>query len=83
MRWTEFFLPTLKETPSEAETQSHKLMLRAGLIRKLSSGVYSLLPLGKRAAMKVENIVREEMNRIGSLEILMPILSIFITILLV
>ena len=75
MRWTEFFLPTLKETPSEAETQSHKLMLRAGLIRKLSSGVYNLLPLGKRAAMKVENIVREEMNRAGGLEILMPILS--------
>jgi prolyl-tRNA synthetase len=75
MRWTEYFLPTLKETPSEADTQSHKLMLRAGLIRKVSSGVYNLLPLGKRSAMKVENIVREEMNRIGSLEILMPILS--------
>ncbi|MFH1314038.1 MAG: proline--tRNA ligase [Candidatus Eisenbacteria bacterium] len=75
MRWTEFFIPTLKETPSEADTQSHRLMLRAGLIRKLSSGIYSLLPLGKRAAMKVENIVREEMNRIGGLEILMPILS--------
>ncbi len=75
MRWTEFFVPTLKETPSEAETQSHKLMLRAGLIRKLSSGVYNLLPLGVRSARKVENIVREEMDRIGSLEILMPILS--------
>lgn len=75
MRWTDFFLPTLKETPSEAEIQSHKLMLRAGFIRKLSSGVYNLLPLGVRSARKVENIVREEMNRIGGLEILMPILS--------
>jgi prolyl-tRNA synthetase len=75
MRWTDFFVPTLKETPSEAETQSHKLMLRAGLIRKLSSGVYNLLPLGVRSARKVEDIVREEMDRIGGLEILMPILS--------
>jgi prolyl-tRNA synthetase len=75
MRWTEFLAPTLKETPSEAETQSHRLMLRAGLIRKLSSGIYSLLPLGLRSAKKVERIVREEMNRIGGLEILMPILS--------
>jgi prolyl-tRNA synthetase len=75
MRWTEFFLPTLKETPADAEIQSHKLMLRAGLIRRLSSGVYSLLPLGVRAARKVETIVREEMNRIGGLEILMPVLS--------
>ena len=75
MRWTEFLAPTLKETPSEAETQSHRLMLRAGLIRKLSSGIYNLLPLGLRSAKKVERIVREEMNRIGGLEILMPILS--------
>jgi prolyl-tRNA synthetase len=75
MRWTEFFVPTLKETPSEAETPSHKLMLRAGLIRKLSSGVYSFLPLGVRANQKVAGIVREEMNRAGGLEILMPVLS--------
>ncbi len=75
MRWSEFFLPTLKETPSEAEIISHKLMLRAGLIRKLSAGVYNLLPLGLRVSKKVENIVREEMNRAGGLEILMPVLS--------
>jgi prolyl-tRNA synthetase len=75
MRWTEFLLPTLKETPAEAETQSHRLMVRAGLILKLSSGIYNLLPVGLRAAKKVENIVRQEMNRIGALEILMPILS--------
>jgi len=75
MRWSEFFLPTLKETPSEAEIISHKLMLRAGLIRKLSAGVYNLLPLGLRVSKKVENIVREEMNRVGGLEILMPVLG--------
>ncbi|MFZ1948244.1 MAG: proline--tRNA ligase [bacterium] len=75
MRWSEFFVPTIKETPSEAEIVSHKLMLRAGMIRKLSAGVYSMLPLGLRVAKKVENIVREEMNRAGGLEILMPVLS--------
>jgi prolyl-tRNA synthetase len=75
MRWTEYLLPTLKETPAEAEIISHRLMVRAGLIRKLSSGVYNLLPLGLRAVKKVENIVREEMNRAGASEILMPILS--------
>ena len=75
MRWTEYLLPTLKETPAEAEIISHRLMVRAGLIRKLSSGVYSLLPLGLRAVKKVENIVREEMNRAGGSEILMPVLS--------
>jgi len=75
MRWSEFFLPTVKETPSEAEIISHKLMLRAGLIRKLSAGVYNLLPLGLRVSKKVENIVREEINRAGGLEILMPVLS--------
>ncbi len=75
MRWSRYFLPTLKEDPAEAETASHRLMLRAGLIRKLSSGIYNLLPLGLRASRKVENIVREEMNRIGGIEILMPVLS--------
>jgi len=75
MRWTDFLLPTLKETPAEALTQSHKLMLRAGLIRKLSSGIYNLLPLGLKVTQKVAGIVREEMNRIGGLEVLMPILS--------
>ncbi len=75
MRWTEYLLPTLKETPAEAEIISHRLMVRAGLVRKLSSGIYSLLPLGLRAVKKVENIVREEMNRAGGSEILMPVLS--------
>jgi prolyl-tRNA synthetase len=75
MKWTRFFSPTLKETPSEAEVKSHRLMLRAGMMRKVSAGVYSLLPLGLRVTHKVERIVREEMDRTGALEILMPILS--------
>jgi prolyl-tRNA synthetase len=75
MRWTRFFSPTLKETPAEAETKSHRLMLRAGMMRKVSAGVYTLLPLGLRVAQKVEKIVREEMNRTGALEILMPVLN--------
>lgn len=72
MRATRFFLSTLKEAPSEAETVSHKLMMRAGLIRKLGSGLYSWLPLGLRVLNKVENIVREEMNRAGALEVFLP-----------
>src|SRR3990167_3498989 len=69
---SQFLLATLKETPSDAELISHQLMLRAGLIRKLASGLYTWLPLGLRILKKVENIVREEMNRAGALEILMP-----------
>jgi prolyl-tRNA synthetase len=72
MHTSDFFLNTLRETPGDAETISHQLMLRAGLIRKLASGVYTWLPLGLRVLRKVENIVREEMNRIGALELLMP-----------
>jgi prolyl-tRNA synthetase len=72
MRATRFFLSTLKEAPAEAETISHKLMLRAGLIRKLGSGLYSWLPLGLRVLRKVERIVREEMNRSGALEVFLP-----------
>ena len=72
MRYTRMFLPTLKEDPAEAEVVSHKLMVRAGMIRKLASGVYSYLPLGLRALRKVENIIREEMNRAGAQEIFMP-----------
>jgi len=72
MRWTEGLIPTLKETPSDAEIASHKLMLRAGMMRKLSSGIYSLLPLGWRATRRVEEIVREEMDREGSQELLLP-----------
>ncbi len=72
MRTSEWFVPTLKETPSDAEIVSHQLMLRAGLIRKLGAGLYSWLPLGLRVLRKVEQIVREEMNRAGALELLMP-----------
>lgn len=68
-------MPTLKETPAEAEIVSHKLLLRAGLIRKLTGGLYTFLPLGLRALRKVEQIVREEMNRAGALEVLMPALQ--------
>ena len=72
MRYSQMFLPTLKEMPSDAEVISHQLMLRAGMIRKLTSGVYSYLPLGYRVIRKVEQIIREEMNRAGAQEIFMP-----------
>ncbi len=72
MRATRFFLSTLKEAPSEAELISHKLMLRAGLIKKLGSGLYSWMPLGLRVLRKVEHIVREEMNRGGAVELFLP-----------
>jgi prolyl-tRNA synthetase len=75
MRWSQTFIPTLKETPAEAEITSHKLLLRAGLIRKVAGGLYTFLPLGLRALRKVEQIVREEMNRAGALEVLMPTLQ--------
>jgi len=72
MRTSEFPLQTLKETPADAEVASHKLMLRAGMIRKLAAGLYTWLPLGLRVLRKVERIVREEMDRAGALEVLMP-----------
>src|SRR5436853_7938818 len=75
MRWSQTLIPTLKETPAEAEIISHKLLLRAGLIRKLTGGLYTFMPLGLRALRKVERIVREEMNRAGALEVLMPALQ--------
>jgi prolyl-tRNA synthetase len=75
MRWTQTLIPTLKETPAEAEIASHKLLLRAGLIRRLSGGLYTFLPLGLRALRKVEQIIREEMDRAGALEVLMPALQ--------
>ena len=75
MRWTKAFIPTLKETPADAEITSHKLLLRAGLIRKLAGGLYTFLPLGVRVLRKVEQIVREEMDRTGALEVLMPALQ--------
>ncbi len=74
MRWSCFFIPTLKENPAEAEIKSHRLMLRAGLIRKLASGTYHYLPLGLRALHKAEAIVREEMDGAGALELLLPAL---------
>ena len=75
MRWSQTLIPTLKETPAEAEIISHKLLLRAGLIRKLTGGLYTFLPLGLLALRKVEQIVREEMDRAGALEVLMPALQ--------
>ncbi|HWH46810.1 MAG TPA: proline--tRNA ligase [Burkholderiales bacterium] len=72
MRTSQFFISTLKEAPSEAELVSHKLMLRAGLIRKLGSGLYTWMPLGLRVLRNVETIVREEMDRAGAVELLMP-----------
>jgi prolyl-tRNA synthetase len=75
MRWTQTLLPTLKETPAEAEIISHQLLLRAGLIRKLSGGLYTFLPLGLRVLHKVEQIIREEMDRAGALELLLPALQ--------
>ena len=72
MRVSNFFISTLKEAPAEAELPSHRLMLRAGYIRKLASGLYTWMPLGLRVLRKVENVVREEMNRSGGIELLMP-----------
>jgi len=75
MKWTQSLIPTLREAPSDAEIVSHKLLLRAGLIRKLAGGVYTFLPLGLRALRKVEQIIREEMDRAGAIEVLMPALQ--------
>jgi len=72
MRWSQYPVNTTKETPADAEVVSHQLMLRAGLIRKLAAGLYTWMPLGLRALRKVENIIREEMDRAGALEVLMP-----------
>ena len=70
MRTSQLLIPTLREDPGEAETVSHKLMLRAGLIRKVAAGIYTYLPLGLRVIRKVEQIIREEMNRAGAQELL-------------
>lgn len=72
MKTSAFPIFTLKNTPSEAEIISHKLMIKSGMIRKLSSGQYTWLPLGYKVITKIEKIIREEMNSIGSVEILMP-----------
>ncbi|HSZ11226.1 MAG TPA: proline--tRNA ligase, partial [Rhizomicrobium sp.] len=75
MRVSRFFLPLLRETPAEAQIVSHRLMLRAGLVRQEAAGIYAWLPLGHRVLRKIEQIVREEMNRAGAIEILMPTLQ--------
>ena len=75
MRVSRYFLSTLKEAPAEAETISHRLMLRAGLIKRLAAGIYTWMPLGVRVLHKVETIVREEMDRAGAIELLMPVIQ--------
>jgi prolyl-tRNA synthetase len=75
MRASRFFISTLKEAPSDAEIISHKLMMRAGMIKRLGSGIYTYMPMGLRIIRKVENIIREEMNRAGAIELLMPVVQ--------
>ncbi|MGH8723297.1 MAG: proline--tRNA ligase [Burkholderiales bacterium] len=75
MKTSKFFIATLKEVPAEAEVVSHRLMLRAGIIRRLSAGIYTWLPLGTRVLRKIETIVREEMNRAGAVELVMPVVQ--------
>ncbi len=75
MRMSRYYLPTLREKPSEAEIVSHQYMLRAGIMRRLAAGLYTLLPLGNRVRLKVERIIREEMNRQGALEVFMPVVQ--------
>ncbi|HEX9912318.1 MAG TPA: proline--tRNA ligase [candidate division Zixibacteria bacterium] len=75
MKFSEFFIPTLKEEPSEAEIASHSLAIRAGLIRKTASGIYSFLPLGLKVLRKIEEIVRQEMNSAGAIELFLPVLQ--------
>jgi len=75
MRWSRYYIPTLKEAPADAEVVSHKLLVRAGMIRKLTSGIYTWLPLGLRTLEKAKNIVRREMNAAGALETLLPMVQ--------
>ena|SRR5947209_7969154 len=75
MRWSQYFIPTLREDPADAEVISHKLLLRAGLVRQLAAGIYSLLPLAHRVNLKIQQILREEMNRIGGQEFYLPALN--------
>src|SRR4026208_1293035 len=74
MRWSQYFIPTLREEPADAEVVSHKLLLRAGIVRQLSAGIYSFLPLGQRIAVKLMQILREEMNAVGGQEFFLPAL---------
>src|SRR5882672_11285086 len=75
MRWSQSFIPTLREDPADAEVVSHKLLLRAGIVRQLAAGIYSYLPLGQRVALKVMQILREEMNGVGGQEFFLPALN--------
>jgi prolyl-tRNA synthetase len=75
MKASQFFISTLKEAPADAEVVSHQLMTRAGMIKKLGAGIYSYMPMGLRVIRKVEAIVREEMNRAGAVELLMPVVQ--------
>ena len=75
MRLSRYFLPVAQETPADAQIVSHKLMLRAGLIRQTAAGIYAWLPLGHRVLQKIEQIVREEQDRSGAIEVLMPTLQ--------
>ena len=75
MKWTKSLIQTLREDPGDAEIDSHKLMVRAGLMKKVAGGLYTYLPLGMRVLNKVQQIVREEMDRAGAQEIVMPILQ--------
>ena len=72
MRYSQMLIPTLREDPSEAEIISHRLMFRAGMIRKLAAGIYSYLPLAQRVMRKTEGIIREEMDRAGAQEVTLP-----------
>src|SRR5450756_2662985 len=75
MKASQFFISTLKEAPAEAEVASHKLMMRAGMIKRLGAGIYNYMPMGLRVIRKVEAIVREEMNRAGAVELCMPVVQ--------
>src|SRR6476620_11212067 len=75
MKASQFFISTLKEAPADAEVASHRLMLRAGFIKRLSAGIYTYMPMGLRVLRKVEAIVREEMDRAGAVELLMPVVQ--------
>src|ERR671939_1630516 len=75
MLWSKLFIPTLRETPAEAEVASHQLLLRAGYVRQLSAGIYSYLLLAQRSLLKIQQIIREEMNAIGGQEMLLPALN--------
>jgi prolyl-tRNA synthetase len=75
MRWSQYFIPTLREDPADAEVVSHRLLLRAGMVRQLSAGIYSYLPLAQRVSLKIMEILREEMNRIGGQEFFLPALN--------